>query len=70
MHKLTCPQRNNPYASCVCAAIEQREHTEALREYNENLLRQNTENRLVCPCAEMDIQHLAMGGNGGHAQAV
>ena len=37
MHKLGCPARNNPgYAECECAAMDQREHTEQLRIYNEN----------------------------------
>lgn len=37
MHKLGCPARNNPgYADCECAAMDQREHTEQLRIYNEN----------------------------------
>ena len=35
MHKLGCPRRNNPYADCDCAAMDQREHTEQLRRYNE-----------------------------------
>lgn len=36
MHNLGCPKRNNPYADCDCAAMEQREHTEQLRQYNDN----------------------------------
>jgi len=35
MHNLGCPKRNNPYADCDCAAMEQREHTEQLRRYND-----------------------------------
>lgn len=37
MHKLGCPQRNNLYASCECEAMDQREHTEQLRQFNENV---------------------------------
>lgn len=36
MHKLGCPTGNNPYASCKCAAMDMREHTEQLQLYNEN----------------------------------
>lgn len=36
MHKLGCPSRNTPYAHCDCEAMDQREHTEQLRRYNEN----------------------------------
>jgi len=36
MHKQGCPCYNSPYADCQCAAMEQREHTEQLRIYNEN----------------------------------
>ena len=35
MHKLGCPARNNLYAVCECAAMDQREHAEQLRVYNE-----------------------------------
>lgn len=36
MHKLGCPARNSPYATCECAASDMREHTHALEEFNRN----------------------------------
>jgi molecular chaperone GrpE (heat shock protein) len=36
MHKGACPRNNNPYADCICAALEQWEHTQELRRYNDN----------------------------------
>ena len=48
MHKLGCPKRNNPYADCECAAIDQREHTEQLRQFNESAQREQ-QNRESVP---------------------
>lgn len=37
MHKLGCPQRNNPYGPCECKHMDIMEHTEQLRRHNELL---------------------------------
>jgi hypothetical protein len=53
MHKLGCPQRNSPYASCECDAMDMREHTEQLRRYNETAPTADLVNQLQTENAEL-----------------
>lgn len=55
MHREGCPQRNNPYAGCECAAIEQREHTYQLQRFNENAaMMQQQQDTIAALTAERD----------------